>query len=32
MPAAFLLAAVGMMAGLVAALRYRLPAQELEMG
>jgi dipeptide/tripeptide permease len=30
MPAAFLLAAIGMMAGLMAALRYRLPAHEME--
>ena len=31
-PAAFLLAAVGMVLGLAAAVRYRLPAYEVEMG
>ena len=31
-PAAFLLAALGMVLGLAAAARYRLPAQEMEMG
>ena len=31
-PAAFLLAAVGMVLGLAAAVRYRLPAYEMEMG
>ena len=32
MPAAFLLAAVGMALGLVAAVRYRLPAHQMELG
>ena len=32
LPAAFLLAAVGMVLGLAAAVRYRLPAHEMEMG
>lgn len=32
LPAAFLLAAVGMVLGLMAAVRYRLPAQEMELG
>jgi predicted MFS family arabinose efflux permease len=32
LPAAFLLAAVGMVLGLAAAVRYRLPASQMEPG
>jgi hypothetical protein len=31
-PAAFLLAAVGMVLGLATAVRYRLPASQMELG